>query len=204
VIIDRLDRLDKDYEPESDGFIRLRKLTQRQTVLIARTGAEEGLSVPISFESLKSQSLPLKRSDVITQDVDVVRVSLAAAVQFIVSLEVREGLAILKTKALDTSLYPYPPSKGFEENDRVCYSPKAWADALMVVAERHGYNNIPETRESVRRVQAGLMEKDSASSNLCHLETGGTKVMAKLEVLAYRASSLISLLKQRMSLFAFH
>jgi hypothetical protein len=160
VIIDRLDRLDKDCEPESDGFISLRKLAQRQTVLIARTGAEEGLSVPISFESLKSQSLPLKRSDVIAQDIDVVRVSLATAVQFIVSLEVREKLAIPETKdesPLDTSLCPYPPPKGFEENDQVCYSPEAWADALMVAAERHGYNNIPETWESVRRVQAGLI-----------------------------------------------
>jgi hypothetical protein len=156
VIIDRLDRL----KPESDGFISLRKLAQHQTVLIARTGAEEGLSVPISFESLKSQSLPLKRSDVIAQDVDVVRVSLATAVQFMVSLEIKEKLAIPETKdefPLDTSLCPYPPPKGFEENDQVCYSPEAWADALMVAAERHGYNNIPETWESVRRVQAGLI-----------------------------------------------
>ena len=120
---------------------------------------EEGLSAPISFKSLKSQSLPLERSDVITQDIDVVRVSLAAAVQFIVSLEVREDLASLKMKnelPLDTSLCPYPP-KGFEENDQVCHSPEAWADALMVAAAKHGYDNIPETWESIRRVQAGLI-----------------------------------------------
>jgi hypothetical protein len=160
VIIDRLDRLDKDCETESDGFISLRKLAQRQTVLIARTGAEEGLSAPISLESLKSQSLPFERSDVITQDVDVIRVSLAVAVQFIVSLEVREELAIPKSKdelPLDTSLCPYPPPKGFEENGQVCYSPEAWADALIVAAEKHGYDNIPETWESIRRVQAGLI-----------------------------------------------
>ncbi len=46
------------------------------------------------------------------------------------------------------------------------------------------------------------MEKDAASSNLCHLETGGIKVTAKLEVLAHRAGSLVSLLRLRMSLFA--
>jgi hypothetical protein len=160
VIIDRLDRLDKDCETESDGFISLRKLAQRQTVLIARTGAEEALSAPISLESLKSQSLPFERSDVITQDVDVIRVSLAVAVQFIVSLEVREELAIPKSKdelPLDTSLCPYPPPKGFEENGQVCNSPEAWADALIVAAEKHGYDNIPETWESIRRVQAGLI-----------------------------------------------
>ena len=106
--------------------------------MIARTATEEGLSAPISFESLKSQSLPLERSDVITQDVDVVKVSLVAALQFIVSLDVREDLAILKTKdelPLDTSLCPYPPPKRFEENDQVSQSPEAWADALVVAAE---------------------------------------------------------------------
>jgi hypothetical protein len=93
VIIDRLDRLDKDCETESDGFVSLRKLAQRQSVSITRTGAEDGLSAPISLESLKSQSLSLSRSDITTQDVDVTRVSLAIAVQFIVSLEVRQELA---------------------------------------------------------------------------------------------------------------
>jgi len=160
VIIDRLDSFDKDCKPESDGFISLRKLAQLQTVLIARTGAEKGLNAPISFESLRSQSLPLERSDVITQDVDVVRVSLAGAVQFIVSLEMREELAILHSKdelPLDTSLCPSAP-RGFEENGQVRYSPEAWADALMVAAEKHGYDNIPETWESSRRrVQAGLI-----------------------------------------------
>ena len=159
VIIDRLDRLDKDRETEPDGFISLHKLAQRQTVLIVRTGAEEGLSAPISLESLRPLSLPFERSDAITQDVDVIRVSLAVAVQFIVSLEVREELAIPKSKdelPLDTSLCPYPPRKGFEENDQACYSPEAWADALIVAAEKDGYDNNPETWESIRQVQAGL------------------------------------------------
>ncbi len=160
VIIDRLDRLDKDRETESDGFISLRKLAQRQIVLIARTGAEEGLSAPISLESLQSQSLPLERSDVLTQEVDVIRVSLATAVQFIVGLEVREELAIPKSKnepPLDTILSPYPLPKGFEEDVEVSYSPEAWADAHIVAAEKHGYDNILETSYSIRRVQAGLI-----------------------------------------------
>lgn len=161
VIIDRLDRHGpvQTWERDPDGFISLRKLAQHQTVLIARTGADEGLSAPISLESLKSQSLPLDRSDVITQDVDVLRVSLAVAVQFIVSLALREELAIPKSKdelPLDTSLSPYPP-KGFEGNRQVCHSPEAWVDAVMVAAEKHGYDDIIETWDSIRRVQAGLM-----------------------------------------------
>jgi hypothetical protein len=162
VIIDNLDGLDEYCEPESDGFISLRKLARHQTVLIARTGVEEGLSAPISFESLKSQSLPLERSDVITQDVDVVRVSLAAAVQFIVSLEVREDLAGPKMKdgpPLDPRLCPSHPNR-FEGDAQVRHSPETWADAVMEEAERHGYDNIFEAWCSIRRVKSGLIEED--------------------------------------------
>ena len=162
VIIDRLDSFDdKDCETE-DGFISLRMLPQLQTVLIARTGADEGLSAPISLESLKSQSLPFERSDVITQDVDVVRVSIAVAIQFNVSLVVREKLAIPKSKnelPVDTSLRPYRP-KGFKGNIQVCDSPEAWADAHIAAAEKHGYDNNPETWDSIRRVQASLIGED--------------------------------------------
>lgn len=107
MVIDNLEGFDNDNIDESDGFIRLRKLAQRQTVLIARMGAEQGLGAPISFESLKSQSLPLDRCDVLTQDVDVIRVFLAAAVQFIINLEVKENIASPKTNnelAIDISL----------------------------------------------------------------------------------------------------
>lgn len=128
MIIDRSERPDKDLT-EPDGFISLRKVARRQTVLIARTGAEEGLSAPISLEGLKSESLPFERCDVIDQDVDAVGVSLAVAVQFIVTLEMREGIAKPKSKEerpLDTSICPFPPPKEFEYNGQVCYSSRRW------------------------------------------------------------------------------
>lgn len=159
VIIDNFDMPDKDSAFDTDGFVSIRKVAQQQSVLIARTGAEEALSEPISLESLQSQSLPLDRSDFITQDVDVIRVPLAVAVQFIASLEAREELAFPKSKdeiPLDTSLCPDCP-KGFQEKDKVHYSPEAWADALIVAAEKHGYDNIRETWKSIRRVRAALI-----------------------------------------------
>ena len=61
-------------------------------------------------------------------DVDVIRVSLAAAVQFIVSLEMRENLVspkICDIPPLDISLCPTPP-KGFGGDYQVCYSPEVW------------------------------------------------------------------------------
>lgn len=153
VIIDQL----CDWEEEPDGSTSLRKFAQCQTVLIASTGFEEGLSAPISLDSLRSESLPLEPSDV-THHADVVRVSLATAVRFIVSLEKRENPEILKIQSghdLDIHLCPSSP-KGFEGNDEVRRSAEAWADANMIAAEQHGFDNTLDTHTSIRRVQAGL------------------------------------------------
>jgi hypothetical protein len=161
VIIDTMDASRKNYEREPDGYISLRKCAQIQTVLIARTGAEQGLSAPISFESLRSHSLPVQRCDVMP-DIDVVRVSLAVAVKFIADLEAREEVAFSQSKNepfLDKSLHPSSP-KGFEGNRQVCCSPEAWADALIVAAEKHGYDNIYQTHQSIRRVQAALVGEE--------------------------------------------
>ncbi|KAI9700644.1 MAG: hypothetical protein M1836_002013 [Candelina mexicana] len=161
VIIDRLDYGDEDAdcgEREQDGYISLSKIARYQSVLLVRTGAEEQLSAPISFQDLKTHSLPLERPDITDKSIEVVRVSLAAAVQFVVNLEKREQAMIAKEDLLlDKSLRPYPPPKGFEkDHDRVCYDAGAWANAHILSAEQHGYYNDAEMRDSIRRVQAGL------------------------------------------------
>lgn len=161
-IVVMIDRLNTDNVDEEDGLLSLRKEAQLQTVLIARTGAEEGLSAPISFESLRSHSLPLQRIDANMQDVDVIRVSLAVAVQFIADLELREELAFPKSEnALfeDDSLDPAKP-RGFEGNEQVCRNPEAWADANIIAAEKHGYDNNYKTRDSICRLQASLIGED--------------------------------------------
>jgi hypothetical protein len=79
-------------EPPNDdldleGFYSIRKLAQLQDVLIVRTGMEERLSAPISFASIASQALPLQRADVATQGINVIRVPLDVAIQFIPDLD---------------------------------------------------------------------------------------------------------------------
>lgn len=59
---------------------------------------------------------------------------------------------------VDTSPCPFSP-KGSEDSDQVYSSPEAWADALVVVSEKHGYDKHYETPLSIRRVQAGLIGK---------------------------------------------
>ncbi|KAE8441225.1 hypothetical protein EG329_005625 [Mollisiaceae sp. DMI_Dod_QoI] len=162
VIIDRLDSFyHEECRRESDGLISLRKIAQHQTVLIARTGVEEGLHESISFESLKSHSLPLDRFDIVTKSIDFVRVSLATAVQFITDLEKAEDRRRLVTgeeSPLDTSICPIFYPKEFETlGEKANRNPEAWADGMIKEAEKYGYDNNSTTWESIRRVQAGLV-----------------------------------------------
>ncbi len=163
VIIDRQDWITKANcsTMKSDRLVSVRKLTERQTVLIARTGVEEGLSAPISFQSLKWKSLSLDRIDVNQKYVDVVRVPLTIAVQFIVGLQEREKRANPKMTdkpPLQRGLCPrnlFP--KGFDGNQEMHYSAEAWANAHIAAAEKYGFDNDFETFRSIRRVQAGLL-----------------------------------------------
>ncbi|KAL8692150.1 MAG: hypothetical protein Q9218_002769 [Villophora microphyllina] len=155
------------YEQEPDGMVSLGRVAQNQTVLIARTGTETDLSAPISFDSIRAQSFPIQVCDAIGPENDVIRVSLATAVRFIVDLETREKLAKLHTTITshhDFCLDP-PAPEGYEGNLQVCSSPDAWADASIVSADEHGYDNNIDTWYSVRRVQARLVGED-----FCKLE----------------------------------
>jgi hypothetical protein len=153
---------DEDEERRDiDGLSSLCEFSRRQTVLIARTGVEDELSAPISFESLMEQALPLDIVDMVTDNVDVVRVPLATAVKFIVNLEMREELAFPKAKGyipLDPTLCPESPVKcGSEEENYVRYCPMQWAQAIMAAAKKFGYDDldkVPAAWESIRRVQA--------------------------------------------------
>lgn len=153
------------FAPDPDGYFNARKYAQIQDVLIARTGVEEGLSAPISLDSLRSSRLPLQRNDDVTvPNVDVLRVTLTVAVEFIAGLEAREELAFPKLKnelSQEKRINPSPPTESERGDHEVCRcSPEAWADAHIEAAEKHGYDSICETRESIRRVQARMVGQE--------------------------------------------
>ena len=152
-----------DSQIESDGFVGLRKVAQNQTVLIARTGLEESLSAPISFESLKAQSFPLKRPDAATQGLDITRVSLASAVHFIFDLEMRENDGYLKSRdesTLEKSLDICRSPRACEDDSQVRHSPKTWVDAVIAAAEKHGYDDDFDTWRTIRRIDASKIGED--------------------------------------------
>lgn len=80
--------------PNPGGRLSIEDQIQRQNVLIVRTREEDGLSTPIIFDTIRSQSLPLGGSDVDTEESEnMIRVSLRTAVKFILDLQQREEMA---------------------------------------------------------------------------------------------------------------
>lgn len=142
-----------------DRYIRLQDIAYFQSIIIARTGAEEHLSAPISFESLHSKALPLDRIDFDGEpNVDVIRVTLPDAVRFVIDLEKREDSAAFGETTMpniDRSLSE-PCEKVFLEDGGFCDSQYTWADEHITAAEKHGYEHCIHTARSIRRVQAQM------------------------------------------------
>lgn len=166
VIVDKIWKPLEGYQRESDGLESMHNFALNQTVIIACTGANAGLSAPISLESLKKESFPLEASlpddDIALCGNEAIRVSLSKAVQFITSLEKREILAnpnlqdekgaILHDDRLDPRL-----PKEYEGDSRDRHRPDSCTDAILIMAEKYGYYNILSTRSSLQRVQAALV-----------------------------------------------
>ena len=155
-----VDRFDMDLEPDASGVFDLQKAIHRQSVLIARTGIEVGLSSQISFNSLKGKTLPLERSDLgVHPNLEVVRTSLANGIRFILDLERREFTAYpqnVHACGSDRSLNPASPTWAGKSED-ASKDLDTWADALVEAGDMYGYDEEPSTWISIRRVQAAMI-----------------------------------------------
>ncbi len=76
----------------ADGFRHYDDVAQNQSILLVRTGHEDKLSAPISFDSLKHKALPLTRSEDMGI-IDIIRVPLQVGVRFVANLLLREEAA---------------------------------------------------------------------------------------------------------------
>ena len=160
-----VDRFDMDLEPDASGVFDLQKAIHRQSVLVARTGMEAGLSSQISFSSLKGKTLPLERSDCgMDSNVEVVRTSLANGIRFILDLEKRELTACpqnLPVCGSDLGLNPSSPTWAGKSKD-ASKDPGTWADALVEAGDMYGYDEDRATWTSIRRVQAAMIGENFA------------------------------------------
>jgi hypothetical protein len=150
MVLNRIDRLD---QPPGQP-ISLYELAKRQTVLAIRTGTEDQLSAPISFECLKADSFPLGRTD-IPENLEVVRVLLAVAIKVHRQFETREEsaddrAAVKRHTRAGTAICPGNLPEGAEVD--ACLAPKTFADALIAKADRCGYDHVQETREFIRQI----------------------------------------------------
>ena len=92
---------DKFIEPyvarEPRVRIFLDDVVQQQNVLLVLTGDDHELSAPISFDSIKCESLPIPREACDGTETDnsygMIRVPMNVAIQFILDLQQRESVA---------------------------------------------------------------------------------------------------------------
>lgn len=82
-----LDELDESVEEDENECISLDEYSQAQSVLMIKTGDEAHLSAPITFEHIREQAFQLKRGDCNLDGIEVIRVSLAAAIHFVTTLQ---------------------------------------------------------------------------------------------------------------------
>ncbi|KAH8592020.1 hypothetical protein B0O99DRAFT_690083 [Bisporella sp. PMI_857] len=75
-----------------DGYRHYDDVARAQTILLVRTGYENGLSAPITFDSLKNEALPLARSENL-EGIDIIRIPLQVGVRFVANLLLREEAA---------------------------------------------------------------------------------------------------------------
>lgn len=151
------DHIDEFRRP--DGYIRLQDIAHFQSIIVARTGAEEQLSARISFESLHGKALPLDRIDFDGEpNVDVIRIPLPDAIRFVTDSEKREDFAAFGETTMPKIDRGLSETCGevFPEDGGFCDNQYTWADEHITAAEKHGYEHCVHTRHSIRRVQAQM------------------------------------------------
>ena len=150
---------------DSDGWIRPEKESQRQHVVIVRTGDEDSLSEPVNFASIRTHALPLAREDIPEADngVFAIRVSIATAVKFICHLIRREESVFFSSRehsALDNSRGAgnWDQYTRMQSGIYTTQVAEAWADAEIKKAETDGVNNVLSVKYAVidaHRVRRG-------------------------------------------------
>jgi hypothetical protein len=126
LVADRgLRQLPADIPRDDDGLFSLRDFADKLTILVVRTGA---LSLDqFTLEELGAHALPLEQSD--ADGLDVRRVPLSIAIDFIVNLEERtNGPREWTVREYDSKLGAHRCPKGFDWS--VTDDPKTWIAAL--------------------------------------------------------------------------
>ncbi len=107
--------------------------------------------MPITFESIRGQSLPIERKETANyEDVQVIRVSLLTAVRFIIDLERREEAAFPSPYiGTDRSMGPHTDNISFGTINAA-----EWADEIFQKIKDRGIANVHEAALAVHVLEA--------------------------------------------------
>ena len=146
-----LDNLGLDSVEGDPEYFVLDEEIQRQDALIVLTGDDSGLSAPVTFDSIRAQSLPTEREDgMIYGDLQVIRVPLSTAVRFIIDLEQREEAAFPSPYiATDRSLGPHTDNISMGT-----ITATEWADEVLQRIDDKGLADVFEARSATQKLQA--------------------------------------------------
>jgi len=175
VILDEIaPHLKEDYNyTKSSVFID--REARRQNVLLVLTGDDQGLSAPVDFDSLRSQTLSLGRADVNDdQSFNTIRVSLQTAVRFIADLHRREETAF---RDLRRSTINMPTGL---TNDSTTTKAGRYADEMIQKAEKEGYNNVFEVKYELEQLQQPDQKELSRDEELQNCPRGVEEYLVEL------------------------
>ena len=143
IVSDR--RISSGIDDDRFELSNLQKIAKQHSVLIMRTGSSLGSEV--SLDELDPHALPLDRADAETMDVR--RVPLVVAVDFIVSLEARMKESMVQEYDDNLSILSVP--RGMNRN--VKNHPQTWVAAMM--AARKLGNDVPfDVEQAIQRIEA--------------------------------------------------
>ena len=142
-----------------DGYISLRELARTQTVLVILTGTNRNISgIHVTLDRLEPFALPIERDD--ATGLDIVRVPLKIAVNFVTELEARfDERQEPSGRTLDTSLCHHETPVGY--NHDLTYDSSIWAQVMRTEAMKIGFKKPWETKFAAVRVHAHLSGQNS-------------------------------------------
>lgn len=149
--------------PKADGLTSLDEEVQRRTAVMIITEDNRGLSSPISFDAIRSELLPLARSDVHSANKShIIRVSLKVAVQSVAELQKTEET--LAPVAADDDVDPIAASK-FDAVFAAVESADEYVDGILNESAKNSLDQgeIRDALENIERTERGedLYEAES-------------------------------------------
>jgi len=150
---------------DPDGYVSLREVARTQTVLVILTGTNQTSTsgIHVSLDPLKPFALPIERAD--ATGLDILRVPLDIAVNFVPELEGRiDERRETSGRTLDTSLCRHQIPVGY--NRDITYDSNIWAQTIRAEAWKIGFKKLWDTKFAAVRVHAYLSGQDSN----CELE----------------------------------